>query len=187
MPKVRTRARQALAAAAAASIDPRSDDSARRNNLLLSRLTSSSSLSISSANHLSLSLRTPSSTTAMAAAAAVLRWVRGEGELWRQAEFLLHDGDFGGNGGRREFTKVDEGALENQPPPPPFTNTCDVPAAITKKALASFSQVSTIHKANVMQKSKGLFLKDSREVAEEYAEIKYEKVIIDNDYMMVYL
>ncbi|XP_057724127.1 isocitrate dehydrogenase [NAD] catalytic subunit 5, mitochondrial-like [Arachis stenosperma] len=43
-----------------------------------------------------------------------------------------------------------------------------------KKALASSSQISAIHKANVMQKTEGLFLKGSHEVAEEYPEINFK-------------
>ncbi|GMH24937.1 hypothetical protein Nepgr_026780 [Nepenthes gracilis] len=46
-------------------------------------------------------------------------------------------------------------------------------------------RVSAIHKANIMQKTDGLFLKCCREVAEKYPEIKYEEVIIDNCCMML--
>ncbi|CAN4105477.1 unnamed protein product [Withania somnifera] len=45
-------------------------------------------------------------------------------------------------------------------------------------------RVSAIHKANIMQKTDGLFLKCCREVAEKYPEIKYEEVVIDNCCMM---
>ncbi|ONL96890.1 isopropylmalate dehydrogenase1 [Zea mays] len=41
-------------------------------------------------------------------------------------------------------------------------------------------RVSAIHKANIMRKTDGLFLKCCREVAEKYPEIQYEEVIIDN-------
>ncbi|KAF7084674.1 hypothetical protein CFC21_088230 [Triticum aestivum] len=41
-------------------------------------------------------------------------------------------------------------------------------------------RVSAIHKANIMRKTDGLFLKCCREVAEKYPEITYEEVIIDN-------
>ncbi|KAL5671601.1 hypothetical protein ACJX0J_015907, partial [Zea mays] len=41
-------------------------------------------------------------------------------------------------------------------------------------------RVSAIHKANIMRKTDGLFLKCCREVAETYPEIQYEEVIIDN-------
>ncbi|KAK4761944.1 hypothetical protein SAY87_029828 [Trapa incisa] len=46
-------------------------------------------------------------------------------------------------------------------------------------------RVSAIHKANIMQKTDGLFLECCREVAEKYPEIKYEEVIIDNCCMML--
>ncbi|KAK9157988.1 hypothetical protein Scep_004562 [Stephania cephalantha] len=52
-------------------------------------------------------------------------------------------------------------------------------------------RVSAIHKANIMRKTDGLFLKTvpsfflcCREVAEKYPEINYEEVIIDNCCMM---
>ncbi|CAH2074352.1 unnamed protein product [Thlaspi arvense] len=45
-------------------------------------------------------------------------------------------------------------------------------------------RVSAIHKANIMQKTDGLFLKCCREVAEKYPEITYEEVVIDNCCMM---
>ncbi|CAA3009467.1 3-isopropylmalate dehydrogenase, chloroplastic-like [Olea europaea subsp. europaea] len=46
-------------------------------------------------------------------------------------------------------------------------------------------RVSAIHKANIMQKTDGLFLKCCREVAEKYPEIVYEEVVIDNCCMML--
>ncbi|KAI3738301.1 hypothetical protein L2E82_28325 [Cichorium intybus] len=46
-------------------------------------------------------------------------------------------------------------------------------------------RVSAVHKANIMQKTDGLFLKCCREVAEKYPEIKYEEVVIDNCCMML--
>ncbi|XP_042521217.1 isocitrate dehydrogenase [NAD] catalytic subunit 5, mitochondrial-like [Macadamia integrifolia] len=46
-------------------------------------------------------------------------------------------------------------------------------------------RVSAIHKANIMRKTDGLFLKCCREVAEKYPEINYEEVIIDNCCMML--
>ncbi|KAL4202173.1 hypothetical protein AMTRI_Chr02g219760 [Amborella trichopoda] len=46
-------------------------------------------------------------------------------------------------------------------------------------------RVSAIHKANIMRKTDGLFLKCCREVAEKYPEITYEEVIIDNCCMML--
>ncbi|KAA8518842.1 hypothetical protein F0562_016384 [Nyssa sinensis] len=46
-------------------------------------------------------------------------------------------------------------------------------------------KVSAIHKANIMKKTDGLFLKCCREVAEKYPEINYEEVIIDNCCMML--
>ncbi|KAL9154165.1 hypothetical protein ABFS82_10G096800 [Erythranthe guttata] len=41
-------------------------------------------------------------------------------------------------------------------------------------------RVSAIHKANIMQKTDGLFLKCCKEVSEKYPEIKYEEVVIGN-------
>ncbi|XP_074276146.1 isocitrate dehydrogenase [NAD] catalytic subunit 5, mitochondrial-like [Silene latifolia] len=46
-------------------------------------------------------------------------------------------------------------------------------------------RVSAIHKANIMQKTDGLFLKCCREVAEKYPDIIYEEVVIDNCCMML--
>ncbi|XP_015866645.3 isocitrate dehydrogenase [NAD] catalytic subunit 5, mitochondrial isoform X1 [Ziziphus jujuba] len=46
-------------------------------------------------------------------------------------------------------------------------------------------RVSAIHKANIMQKTDGLFLKCCREVAEKYPDITYEEVVIDNCCMML--
>ncbi|OAY40970.1 isocitrate dehydrogenase [NAD] catalytic subunit 5, mitochondrial [Manihot esculenta] len=46
-------------------------------------------------------------------------------------------------------------------------------------------KVSAIHKANIMQKTDGLFLKCCREVAEKYREIIYEEVVIDNCCMLL--
>lgn len=46
-------------------------------------------------------------------------------------------------------------------------------------------RVSAIHKANIMRKTDGLFLKCCREVAEKYPDIEYEEVIIDNCCMML--
>ncbi len=41
-------------------------------------------------------------------------------------------------------------------------------------------KVSSIHKANIMKLSDGLFLDCSRKVAREFPEIQYEEVIVDN-------
>lgn len=46
-------------------------------------------------------------------------------------------------------------------------------------------KVSAIHKANIMRKTDGLFLKCCREVAEKYPDVTYEEVIIDNCCMML--
>ncbi|XP_024541654.1 isocitrate dehydrogenase [NAD] catalytic subunit 5, mitochondrial [Selaginella moellendorffii] len=46
-------------------------------------------------------------------------------------------------------------------------------------------RVSAIHKANIMKKTDGLFLQCCREVAEQYPDIVYEEVIIDNCCMML--
>lgn len=42
------------------------------------------------------------------------------------------------------------------------------------------TKVTTIHKANIMKLSDGLFLETSRRVAKEYPEIKHNDMIIDN-------
>lgn len=42
------------------------------------------------------------------------------------------------------------------------------------------TKVTTIHKANIMKISDGLFLETSRRVAKEYPEIKHSDMIIDN-------
>lgn len=42
------------------------------------------------------------------------------------------------------------------------------------------TKVTTIHKANIMKLSDGLFLETSRRVAKEYPEIKHDDMIIDN-------
>lgn len=41
-------------------------------------------------------------------------------------------------------------------------------------------KVTAVHKATVMKKSDGLFLKCSREVAKNYPDIQYEELLIDN-------
>jgi isocitrate dehydrogenase (NAD+) len=40
--------------------------------------------------------------------------------------------------------------------------------------------VHAVHKANIMKKSDGLFLKSCREIAKGYPEIKYKEIIVDN-------
>lgn len=42
------------------------------------------------------------------------------------------------------------------------------------------SRVTTVHKANIMKLSDGLFLETSRRVAKEYPSIKHNDMIIDN-------
>jgi len=46
-------------------------------------------------------------------------------------------------------------------------------------------KVTTVHKANIMKLSDGLFLETSREVAKEYPEIKHNDMIIDNTCMQL--
>lgn len=41
-------------------------------------------------------------------------------------------------------------------------------------------KVQAVHKANIMKKSDGMFLKSCREMAENYAEIEYGEIIVDN-------
>lgn len=41
-------------------------------------------------------------------------------------------------------------------------------------------KVSAVHKANIMKFSDGLFLEEARKVAQEYPEIEFEEVIVDN-------
>ncbi len=47
------------------------------------------------------------------------------------------------------------------------------------------AKVSAIHKANIMKKSDGLFLKCCRHVATEYPEIEYNELIVDNACMQI--
>lgn len=46
-------------------------------------------------------------------------------------------------------------------------------------------RVTAIHKANIMKKSDGLFLQCCREVSDQYPDITYEELIIDNACMML--
>lgn len=46
-------------------------------------------------------------------------------------------------------------------------------------------RVTSIHKANIMKKSDGLFLKCCREVAAQYPEIEYNELIVDNACMQI--
>lgn len=46
-------------------------------------------------------------------------------------------------------------------------------------------KVTTIHKANIMKMSDGLFLAVSKEVAKEYPEIEHTDMIIDNTCMQL--
>ena len=47
--------------------------------------------------------------------------------------------------------------------------------------------IHAIHKANIMKLSDGLFLKSVRAVAEEYPEIEYKEMIVDNACMQIVL
>jgi isocitrate dehydrogenase (NAD+) len=47
------------------------------------------------------------------------------------------------------------------------------------------AKVTAIHKANIMKKSDGLFLKCCRDVATEYPEIQYTELIVDNACMQI--
>jgi isocitrate dehydrogenase (NAD+) len=47
--------------------------------------------------------------------------------------------------------------------------------------------VHAIHKANIMKLSDGLFLTSARHVAEEYADIEYHEMIVDNTCMQLVL
>jgi isocitrate dehydrogenase (NAD+) len=49
----------------------------------------------------------------------------------------------------------------------------------------SRSKVTSIHKANIMKQSDGLFLKCCREVAAQYPEIQYNELIVDNACMQL--
>ncbi|HLN00491.1 MAG TPA: isocitrate/isopropylmalate dehydrogenase family protein [Bryobacteraceae bacterium] len=46
-------------------------------------------------------------------------------------------------------------------------------------------KVTAVHKANIMKMSDGLFLKCCREIAEEFKEIQYEELIVDNACMQL--
>jgi len=48
-------------------------------------------------------------------------------------------------------------------------------------------RIHAIHKANIMKLSDGLFLKSVRVVAEEYPEIEYKELIVDNACMQIVL
>jgi isocitrate dehydrogenase (NAD+) len=48
-------------------------------------------------------------------------------------------------------------------------------------------QIHAIHKANIMKLSDGLFLTSTRKVAEQYPDIEYKELIIDNACMQVVL
>jgi isocitrate dehydrogenase (NAD+) len=41
-------------------------------------------------------------------------------------------------------------------------------------------KVTAIHKANIMKKSDGLFLEEARKVAQQYKDIQYDEMIVDN-------
>uniref|UniRef100_A0A7S0VFD1 Isopropylmalate dehydrogenase-like domain-containing protein n=1 Tax=Polytomella parva TaxID=51329 RepID=A0A7S0VFD1_9CHLO len=47
------------------------------------------------------------------------------------------------------------------------------------------AKVSAVHKANIMKKADGLFLECCREVREEYPDIKYDELIVDNACMQL--
>jgi isocitrate dehydrogenase (NAD+) len=47
------------------------------------------------------------------------------------------------------------------------------------------SKVTLLHKANIMKHADGLFLQTGREVAQEYADIEFEDMIIDNAFMQM--
>ncbi len=49
----------------------------------------------------------------------------------------------------------------------------------------SRKKVTAVHKANIMKLSDGLFLKCCREIAEEFKEIQYEELIVDNACMQL--
>jgi isocitrate dehydrogenase (NAD+) len=48
-------------------------------------------------------------------------------------------------------------------------------------------KVTLVHKANIMKKADGLFLRAAREIAKEYPEIGYGEVIVDNACMQMVL
>ncbi len=50
-----------------------------------------------------------------------------------------------------------------------------------------FNQVCTVHKANILKLSDGLFLDCSRRIAKEFPEIKYTELIVDNACMQLVL
>ncbi|HEY7388168.1 MAG TPA: isocitrate/isopropylmalate dehydrogenase family protein [Bryobacteraceae bacterium] len=47
------------------------------------------------------------------------------------------------------------------------------------------AKVTAIHKANIMKKSDGLFLKCCRHISTEYPEIQYDELIVDNACMQI--
>lgn len=46
-------------------------------------------------------------------------------------------------------------------------------------------KVTAIHKANIMKKSDGLFLEEARKAAQEYKDIQYDELIVDNACMQL--
>ncbi|NLZ52860.1 MAG: isocitrate/isopropylmalate dehydrogenase family protein [Thermoanaerobacteraceae bacterium] len=46
-------------------------------------------------------------------------------------------------------------------------------------------RVTAIHKANIMKKADGLFLEEARKAAEEYKEVEYDELIVDNACMQL--
>jgi len=46
-------------------------------------------------------------------------------------------------------------------------------------------QIACVHKANIMKLSDGLFLRSARQVAQEFPEIAYQEVIVDNTCMQL--
>jgi isocitrate dehydrogenase (NAD+) len=58
-------------------------------------------------------------------------------------------------------------------------------AAFTYARRFNRKKVTSVHKANIMKLSDGLFLRCCREVAAEYPEIKYNELIVDNAAMQL--
>lgn len=96
----------------------------------------------------------------------------------------------------RENTEGLYSGLENEITPGVVTATRVITQAASERiarfafeyALRNgFGQVTAIHKANVLQKSDGLFLRTARAVAAEYPQIEYQEALVDSTAMNLVL
>ncbi|GFP97840.1 isocitrate dehydrogenase [NAD] catalytic subunit 5 mitochondrial [Phtheirospermum japonicum] len=110
----------------------------------------------------------------------VVFWVNGRGILGQKDELILRDDE----GNTLLLIRRKGGIIEAVS----LTRQCIprvVEYAFYYAKTHGRQRVSAIHKANIMQKTDGLFHKCCREVSEKYPEIKYEEVVINNCCMML--